>query len=159
MQHDYFFSHFSSLFEIDGLFCSPSILNIIWTLPSPNSINAFLLEIEFLIDRHSFSLYSQEKSTVKLLEGNCQNIVIFFKAIFSLWLLLGHFIIQNFSAIPFWDIYRKKIFSFAFDSLANYEMLSANSLKIIAYAMVCIVISGLFFSFFETGLSVQLRPA
>lgn len=93
--------YFSSLFETDGLLCSPSILNIAQTLPSTNSINTFLLEIEFLIDSYFFSLYSQEKSTVKLLEGSCQYIVIFLKVIFSLWLLLGYFIVQNFSIISF----------------------------------------------------------
>lgn len=138
---------FSSLFEIDGLSCSPSILNIAWTLPSPNSINTFLLEIEFLIDSYSFSLYSQEKSTVKLLESSCQYIVIFLKVMFSLWLLLGCFIVQNFSMISFWSIYRKNLFSSALDSLANYEMLSAVSLKITAYGTFCIVISGMPFLF------------
>lgn len=153
-----FFSFFY-IFEIDGLFCFSSMLNIVWTLACPNSIDAFLLEIEFLIDSYSFSLYSQEKSTVKLLEGSCQYIVIFLKVIFSIWLLLGYFIIQNFSTISFWNIYRKNLFSSPFDSLANYEMLSAVSLKIIAHATVCTAISELFLFFFETGLSVKLRLA
>lgn len=114
-----FFSYFL-WFEINRLFCSLSILNIVWILPFLHSANAFMLDIEFLIDSYFFSLYSWEKSPVgKQLPIYCH---FFSKVIVSLWLLLDYFIIQNFSIVSFCTIFIEKYIVIFFWNLGQLCM-------------------------------------